>query len=58
MFNYNYNKYLFGKKTGVSRSMSTIPCNRSKNMNIITNEIKDTNLENYEIINERLSPYF
>ena len=58
MFNYNYNKYLFGKKGSVSRSMSTIPCNRSKNMNIITNEIKDTNLENYENNNERLSPYF
>ena len=57
MFNYNYNKYLFGKKGGVSRSMSTIPSIRSKNMNIITNEIKDTNLENYEINNERLSPY-
>ena len=58
IFNYNYNKYLFGKKAMVSRSMSTIPCNRSKNMNIITNEIKDTNLEKYEINNERLSPYF
>ena len=43
MFNYNYNKYLFGKGE-VSRSMSSIPIGRSKNVDIITNKIK----ENYE----------
>ena len=46
MFNYNYNKYLFGK--GVSRSMSTdIPRIRSQNLDIITNEIKNNNLDNF-----------
>ncbi len=48
MFNYGYNKYLFGQGS-VSRSMSTIPGKRLNNINIITNEIKDrNNLENYE----------
>ena len=46
MFNYGYNKYLFGQGS-VSRSMSTIPGKRLNNINIITNEIKDrNNLEN------------
>ena len=39
MFNYNYNKYLFGKGE-ISRSMSSIPVGRIKNVDIITNEIK------------------
>ena len=39
MFNYNYNKYLFGKGE-TSRSMSSIPVGRIKNVDIITNEIK------------------
>ena len=48
MFNYGYNKYLFGQGS-VSRSMSTIPGKRLNNINIITNEIKDrNNFENYE----------
>ena len=48
MFNYGYNKYLFGQGN-VSRSMSTIPGKRLNNINIITNEIKDkNNFENYE----------
>ena len=45
MFNYGYNKYLFGKGN-ISRSMSTIPGKR-QNINIITNEVKDIN-QNYE----------
>ena len=53
MFNYNYNKYLFGKK-GVSRSMSDIPSTRMTNMNIITNEIKTNNFEN----NNEMHPQF
>ena len=58
MFNYNYNKYLFGKK-GVSRSMSEIPSTKSNNMNIITNEIKTNNFEkNNEIPLEYMNrPY-
>ena len=52
MFNYGYNKYLFGQG-GLSRSMSTIPGKRLNNINIITNEIKDlNNLENYDNIEE------
>ena len=48
MFNYGYNKYLFGQGS-VSRSMSTIPGKRLNNINIITNEIKErNNIENYE----------
>ena len=48
MFNYGYNKYLFGQGS-VSRSMSTIPGKRLNNINIITNEIKDgNNFQNYE----------
>ena len=48
MFNYGYNKYLFGQGS-VSRSMSTIPGKRLNNINIITNEIKDrNNFENDE----------
>ena len=48
MFNYGYNKYLFGQGN-VSRSMSTIPGKRLNNINIITNEIKDrNNFENFE----------
>ena len=58
MFNYNYNKYLFGKKGGVSRSMSNIPGTRPKNMNIITNEIKDNNQDNYDNNKGELPPYF
>ena len=50
MFNYNYNKYLFGQ--GVSRSMSTIPGKRNKNIDIITNQIKDEKEE----ISQSLSP--
>ena len=50
MFNYNYNKYLFGQ--GVSRSMSTIPTKRNKNIDIITNQIKDEKEE----ISQSLSP--
>ena len=50
MFNYNYNKYLFGQ--GVSRSMSTIPAKRNKNIDIITNQIKDEKEE----ISQSLSP--
>jgi hypothetical protein len=55
MFNYGYNKYLFGQGS-VSRSMSTIPGKRLNNINIITNEIKDrNNLENYE--NNEVQPF-
>lgn len=55
MFNYGYNKYLFGQGS-VSRSMSTIPGKRLNNINIITNEIKDrNNLENYE--NNEVRPF-
>ena len=43
MFNYNYNKYLFGQ--GVSRSMSTIPGKRNRNIDIISNQIKNENEE-------------
>ena len=50
MFNYNYNKYLFGQ--GVSRSMSTIPTKRNKNIDIITNQIKDEKEE----ISQSISP--
>ena len=57
MFNYNYNKYLFNKP-GVSRSMSEIPSIRHKNINIITNEIKNNNFENYEKKNEIFSQYY
>ena len=42
MFNYNYNKYLFDK-SGVTRSMSVDPRIRAKNINIITNEVKENN---------------
>jgi hypothetical protein len=53
MFNYGYNKYLFGQGS-VSRSMSTIPGKRLNNINIITNEIKDrNNFENYENIDNQ-----
>ncbi len=55
MFNYGYNKYLFGQGS-VSRSMSTIPGKRLNNINIITNEIKDrNNFENYE--NNEVQPF-
>ena len=55
MFNYGYNKYLFGQGS-VSRSMSNIPGKRLNNINIITNEIKDrNNLENYE--NNEVQPF-
>ena len=55
MFNYGYNKYLFGQGS-VSRSMSTIPGKRLNNINIITNEIKGrNNLENYE--NNEVQPF-
>ena len=55
MFNYGYNKYLFGQGS-VSRSMSTIPGKRLNNINIITNEIKVRNiLENYE--NNEVQPF-
>ena len=55
MFNYGYNKYLFGQGS-VSRSMSTIPGERLNNINIITNEIKGrNNLENYE--NNEVQPF-
>ena len=42
MFNYNYNKYLFDK-SGVTRSVSVNPRIRAKNINIITNEVKENN---------------
>ena len=60
MFNYNYNKYLFGKG-GVSRSMSTAPRGRSYNMDMISNEIKtnNINIENFENnIEKTPPPYF
>ena len=41
MFNYNYNKYLFNN-AGVSRSMPMIPDLNPKNVDIITNEIKQS----------------
>ena len=48
MFNYNYNKYLFGKGE-VSRSMSSIPIGRTKRVDIISNEIKGVeNIKKYE----------
>ena len=46
MFNYGYNKYLFGQ--GIPRSISSIPGKRIKNFNIITNEIPDINTNKYE----------
>ena len=46
MFNYGYNKYLFGQ--GIPRSISSIPGKRIKNFNIITNEIPDINTDKYE----------
>lgn len=47
MFNYGYNKYLFNNDE-VSRSMSTNQNNRERNLNIISNEIKANNLDNYK----------
>ena len=41
MFNYGYNKNLFNNDE-VSRSMSTNQNNRERNLNIISNEIKET----------------
>ena len=48
MFNYGYNKYLFGQG-GSARSMSTNPEKRFDKVNIITNEINERkDIEKYE----------
>ena len=53
MFNYGYNKYLFGQG-GATRSMSSIPGKRFNNVNIITNEVNERkDIEKYENNNEK-----
>ena len=53
MFNYGYNKYLFGQG-GATRSMSSNPGKRFNNVNIITNEVNERkDIEKYENNNEK-----
>ena len=53
MFNYGYNKYLFGQGGSV-RSMSSNPGKRFNNVNIITNEVNERkDIEKYENNNEK-----
>ena len=53
MFNYGYNKYLFGQGSSV-RSMSSNPGKRFNNVNIITNEVNERkDIEKYENNNEK-----